>query len=57
MMVPLPLGEAEPVRRLELIAAETAARKNEARPEVGSGIFRFAGGQRAWYRLFPGSAR
>ena len=25
MMVPLPLGEPDPVRRLELIAAETAA--------------------------------
>ncbi len=53
MMVPLPLGEPEPVRRLELIAAETAARKNKARPEAGSGIFRFAVGQRAWYRHFP----
>ena len=53
MMVPLPLGEPEPVRRLELIAAETAARKHKARPEAGSGIFRFAAGQRAWYRHFP----
>jgi WS/DGAT/MGAT family acyltransferase len=53
MMVPLPLGEPDPVRRLELIAAETAARKNEARPEAGSGIFRFVAGQRVWYRLFP----
>ena len=53
MMVPLPLGEPDPVRRLELIAAETVARKNEARPEAGSGIFRFVAGQRVWYRLFP----
>jgi WS/DGAT/MGAT family acyltransferase len=53
MMVPLPLGEPDPVRRLELIAAETAARKHQARPEAGSGIFRFVAGQRAWYRLFP----
>jgi WS/DGAT/MGAT family acyltransferase len=53
MMVPLPLGEPDPVRRLELIAAETAARKDKARPEAGSGIFRFVAGQRIWYRLFP----
>jgi diacylglycerol O-acyltransferase len=53
MMVPLPLGEPDPVRRLEVIAAETAARKHEARPEAGSGIFRFVVGQRVWYRLFP----
>jgi WS/DGAT/MGAT family acyltransferase len=53
MMVPLPLGEPDPVRRLKLIAAETAARKHQARPEAGSGIFRFAAGQRAWYRHFP----
>src|SRR5215468_6711566 len=53
MMVPLLLGEPDPMRRLELIAAETAARKHQARPEAGSGIFRFAAGQRAWYRHFP----
>jgi diacylglycerol O-acyltransferase / wax synthase len=53
MMVPLPLGEPDPVRRLELIAADTAARKGRARPEAGSGIFRFVAGQRIWYRLFP----
>jgi hypothetical protein len=53
MMVPLPLGEPDPVRRLELIAAETAIRKHKARPQAGSGIFRFIAGQRAWYRLFP----
>lgn len=53
MMVPLPLGEVDPVRRLEFVAAETSAGKNKARPEVGSGIFRFIAGQRVWYRQFP----
>jgi diacylglycerol O-acyltransferase / wax synthase len=53
MMVPLPLGEPDAVRRLELIAGQTAALKNKARPEAGSGIFRFVAGQRVWYRLFP----
>jgi WS/DGAT/MGAT family acyltransferase len=53
MMVPLPLGEPDPLRRLGSIAAETVARKNEARPQAGSGIFRFVAGQRVWYRLFP----
>jgi WS/DGAT/MGAT family acyltransferase len=57
MMVPLPLGEPDPVRRLELIAAETAARKDKPRPEAGSGIFRFMAFQRVWYRLFRGSGR
>jgi acyltransferase, WS/DGAT/MGAT len=53
MMVPLPIGEADPVRRLRLIAAETSARKHKARPEAGTGIFRFVAGQRLWYRRFP----
>jgi diacylglycerol O-acyltransferase / wax synthase len=53
MMVPLPLGEPDPVRRLELIAAETAARKHKARPEAGTGVFRFVAAQRLWYRHFP----
>jgi WS/DGAT/MGAT family acyltransferase len=53
MMVPLPLGEPDPVRRLELIAAETATCKHRARPEVGTGMFRFVAAQRAWYRRFP----
>jgi diacylglycerol O-acyltransferase / wax synthase len=53
MMVPLPLGEPDPVRRLELIAAETAARTHQARPQTGSGIFRLVAAQRAWYRHFP----
>jgi WS/DGAT/MGAT family acyltransferase len=53
MMVPLPLGEPDPTRRLELIAAETAARKHKARPEAGTGMFRFVAAQRVWYRHFP----
>jgi WS/DGAT/MGAT family acyltransferase len=53
MMVPLPLGEPDPLRRLKLIAAETAARKHKVHPDVGSGIFRFVAAQRVWYRLFP----
>ncbi len=53
MMVPLPLGEPDPACRLELIAAETAARKHKAPPEAGSGIFPFIAGQRVWYRRFP----
>jgi diacylglycerol O-acyltransferase len=36
-----------------MIATETAARKNQARAEAGSGIFRFVACQRVWYRLFP----
>lgn len=53
MMVPLPIGERDPIRRLESIAAETAARKGRARPEAGTGIFRFIAGQRVWYWSFP----
>jgi WS/DGAT/MGAT family acyltransferase len=53
MMVPLPVGEPDAVRRLDLIAGETAARKHKARPDVGTGIFRFVAGQRLWYRAFP----
>jgi WS/DGAT/MGAT family acyltransferase len=53
MMVPLPLGEPDPVRGLQLIAADTAARKSKARPQAGSGIFRFVACQRVWYRRFP----
>ena len=51
--LPLPLGEPDPARRLELIAAETAARKHKDRPQASTGIFRFVAGQRAWYRHFP----
>jgi diacylglycerol O-acyltransferase / wax synthase len=51
MVVPLPLREPDPVRRLELIAAETAARKHKARPRRASGVMRFAAVQRASSRL------
>jgi diacylglycerol O-acyltransferase / wax synthase len=51
MMVPLDLGEPDPVRRLALIAAETAARKRTAHPPVTSGIFGFVAVQRATYRF------
>jgi WS/DGAT/MGAT family acyltransferase len=51
MMVPLPLGEPDPVRRLRLIAAETAARKRTAHPQITSGIFGFVAVQRATYRF------
>jgi hypothetical protein len=51
MVVPLPLGEPDPVRRLELIAAETAMRKHQARPQVTTGIFGFVAVQRASYRF------
>jgi diacylglycerol O-acyltransferase len=53
MMVPLPVGEPDAVSRLRSVARETAARKRRARPEAGSGIFRFLVGQRVWYRMFP----
>jgi WS/DGAT/MGAT family acyltransferase len=53
IMVPLPLDDADDIRRVRTIAAETTARKQRARPEVGSGPFRFWAAQRLWYRLFP----
>jgi len=53
MMVQLPLDEPDPVRRLEVIAGETAAAKQQARPEAGTGPFRFVLGQRIWYWMFP----
>jgi diacylglycerol O-acyltransferase / wax synthase len=51
MMVPLPLGEPDPVRRLALIAAETAACKHTAHLQVTSGLFGFMAVQRATYRF------
>jgi diacylglycerol O-acyltransferase / wax synthase len=42
MIVPLPIGESDQVRRLQLITAETAERKHKTRPQVGTGIFRSA---------------
>jgi WS/DGAT/MGAT family acyltransferase len=35
MVVPLPIGVSDPVRRLQLIAAETAERKTRSRPALG----------------------
>jgi hypothetical protein len=49
---PLPVGEPDPVRRLELIAAETAARKHKASAGRNRDL-PVAAGQRAWYRHFP----
>ncbi len=51
MLVPLRLGEPDPGRRLDLIAAETAARKHKARPQGASGVLNFAVAQRASYRF------
>jgi hypothetical protein len=49
MIVPLPIGEADPVHRLGLIAAETAQRKKKNRPAAGT-LFRTAVIQRAFLR-------
>jgi len=49
MIVPLPIGEPDPVPRLSLIAADTAARKKKSRPP-GSTLFRNAAIQRAFLR-------
>jgi len=51
MIVPLPLGEPDHVRRLKLIAAETAERKRKAHLQSASGIMRFAPVQRASARF------
>ena len=40
-----------PVRRLDLIGAETAARQRMARPQIASGVFGFVAVQRLWYRF------
>jgi WS/DGAT/MGAT family acyltransferase len=52
MVVPLPVGEPDDVRRLQLIAAETAERKKKRRPPSGS-LFRNVPIQRAALRLVP----
>ncbi len=52
MLVPLPIGERDDVRRLELIAAETAERKTKSRPPAGS-MFRSVFLQRVFLRLMP----
>jgi WS/DGAT/MGAT family acyltransferase len=49
MIVPLPLGERDHVRRLSLIAAETTERKKKSRPPGGT-FFRNAAIQRAFLR-------
>jgi diacylglycerol O-acyltransferase / wax synthase len=52
MLVPLPIGGADELRRLRLIAAETAARKTKPRPP-GATLFRNAVIQRAALRAAP----
>jgi diacylglycerol O-acyltransferase len=53
MAVPLPIGEPSHVRRLKLIAAQTAELKKNARPQITSGIFRFTLTQRAFNLYLP----
>jgi diacylglycerol O-acyltransferase / wax synthase len=50
MVVPLPVGEPDDARRLELIAADTARRKQKPRPPGGT-LFRNVPIQRALLRL------
>jgi diacylglycerol O-acyltransferase / wax synthase len=50
MMVPLPVGEPDDLRRLRLIAAETTERKQRARPQGGT-LFRNPLIQRAALRV------
>jgi diacylglycerol O-acyltransferase / wax synthase len=49
MVVPLPIGEPDPVRRLQHIAAETAERRTKSRPAGGT-LFRSGLIQRAFMR-------
>jgi hypothetical protein len=52
MIVPLPLGEPDPLQVLERVAVETRDRKKKARPQaMTTGIFRFALARRAIARL------
>jgi diacylglycerol O-acyltransferase len=52
IVAPLPVGEADPVRLLHLVAAETAERKKKAHPQaMSTGIFRFTLARRAVTRL------
>jgi diacylglycerol O-acyltransferase / wax synthase len=57
MMVPLPLGESDPLRRLELIAAQTAARKHKARPQAAPGSSGSPRGSAPGTGTFRGSGR
>jgi diacylglycerol O-acyltransferase / wax synthase len=50
MAVPLPVGEADDVRRLQLIAVDTRARRSKVRPQGGA-LFRNAIIQRAFLGL------
>lgn len=52
MLVPLPIGECDDIRRLETIAAQTAEQKKKTRPPAGS-MFRTVLLQRAFLRLIP----
>jgi diacylglycerol O-acyltransferase len=52
MLMPLPIGQPDDMRRLATIAAETAARKKKSRPPAGS-MFRSILLQRAFLRLMP----
>jgi WS/DGAT/MGAT family acyltransferase len=52
MLVPLPIGERDEIRRLEKIAADTAERKKKSRPPAGS-MFRTVLLQRVFLRLMP----
>jgi diacylglycerol O-acyltransferase / wax synthase len=52
MIVPLPVGEPDDERRLELIAADTATRKKQRRPQGGT-LFRNVPIQRVALRLAP----
>jgi diacylglycerol O-acyltransferase / wax synthase len=52
MLVPLPIGERDDIRRLEKIAADTAERKKKSRPPAGS-MFRTVLLQRAFLRFMP----
>jgi diacylglycerol O-acyltransferase / wax synthase len=52
IVVPLPVGEPDPIRLLHQIAAETAVRKNKAHPQaMSTGIFQFTAARRAVTRL------
>jgi diacylglycerol O-acyltransferase len=52
MVVPLPVGEPDDVRRLQAIAADTATRKQQRRPQGGT-LFRNVPIQRVALRLAP----
>ena len=52
MLVPLPIGEPNDVRRLERLAKDTAERRTKSRPPAGN-LFRSIFLQRAFLRLMP----